>query len=201
MVGMFMYNGLDFPKELGIPNKIEDFNGRDARKFFNWLMRQIPVRLEYLQMYIKLENIILNDMYSDDALQIVNEWYNRHINYFYLDKEDIVYHMGMTYEQLSLSEKTSFTVETNYIAMDVALYFCDYLCKRINGMYWEIFKEGKKSIFYNCPVIKNKYDRSFSLEPNAFIKKYNWNFIENHSHMMFFDMYKEYMLVYGKLND
>ena len=47
-----MYEGLDFPIELGIPDKIESFNGWDARKYFNWLINCIPDRVEYLKNYI-----------------------------------------------------------------------------------------------------------------------------------------------------
>lgn len=193
-----MYEGLDFPIELGIPDKIESFNGWDARKYFNWLINCIPDRVEYLKNYItSTYHININDMYHEHTLQIVNNWYDKHVDYYFLDKKDVIYYMGMTYDQLSLSSKTRFTTETNYISMDVSLYLCDYICKKINGMYWTIYKGSKKDLFHNRPVVKCQYNDIFKMEPNAFINKYNINLIEKRPYIKFGDFYIDCIEKYG----
>ena len=140
----------------------EEFNPDEAKKYFDWHMSQLIARRNYLQEYSHI-----NLDYSLSSLIDIWKWFiknakvekNSIINLFALKKELKELSNDIATEVLRENAKR-FTLVTEYIIRDIAMYFGEVCVKNNRSLYWGFYTDPKNS-FSNMPVLMGFEDRDF----------------------------------------
>ena len=150
--------------EVLIPPIIKPFellNGAEAKEYFNWYIEHIPERVNYLQTYSKVE---LD--YSMNSLIEIWKWFLKNASIEKTPQK----RMKSLMEELKNSpreiakgiieeNKRQFSLETEYIIRDIAMYFGEVCVKNHNSIYWGYHTDIKKDSFANKPILMGFEDR------------------------------------------
>lgn len=146
-----------------IKKTFEEFNSSEAETYFKWHISQLCNRIKYLQEY---SNIALN--YSVDSLGDIWGWF---LTVAEIEKTPKV-KMNEIRRQLKgqpkeiaeavLKEQSrQFTLETEYIMRDIAMYFGEVYVKNNSSISWGWHTDIKTDSFANMPLLVGFEDRDF----------------------------------------
>ena len=150
------------------------FTLKDAENYFNWYTTHIHERVNYLS---KVSDLRLN--YSTETLADIWEWF---INIAEIEKTPKA-KMRELRKQLNnqpkdivktvLKEQSEqFTLQTEYIIFDIAMYFGDVYVKNNSSIMWGYHTDRRKDSFAYMPLLVGFEDRDFTppfkaeFEPN-----------------------------------
>lgn len=146
-----------------IQKPFEEFNLSETETYFKWYISQICNRIKYLQNY---SDITLN--YSVDSLVDIWGWFLRTAEIEKTSKSK----MNEVRRQLKgqpkeiaevvLKEQSEqFTLETEYIIRDIAMYFGEVYIKNNSAISWGYHTDVKADSFANMPLLVGFEDRDF----------------------------------------
>lgn len=170
-----------------IQKPFEQFNLNDTKVYFKWYMSQISCRIKYLQNY---SNIDLN--YKINSLIDIWKWF---LSVAQIEKtpkikmDEIKVQLKFQPKEITdavLNEQSKqFTLETEYIIRDIAMYFGELYVKNNPSIYWGYETDVKNNSFANMPVLMGFEDRDFnppfrvSFEPIEMIHIQACNIFDN----------------------
>lgn len=128
---------------------------KEAQKFFDWYVSILDERVEYLREFTKLS---LD--YSSDSLAPLWSWFLKHAEIEYTPQErlnELEEELRLTRNPLQdivLAENArQFTLETEYIMHDIAMYLGEVFVKNHPSIFWGFYTKPKSDSFVNCPVL------------------------------------------------
>lgn len=154
-----------------ITKPIEEFTATETASYFAWFIEQIPGRVEYMasqcseQLGISRSKI---DM-TPDSLKYVWRWFLRVAEIERTPKRKLEHLIG-TYskypyaiqEYLLRYEKEQFSLQTEYILMDIGMYMGEVFVKNNPVLYWGYYTEPRTDFSVNRPVLLGFADARFT---------------------------------------
>jgi len=152
-----------------ITKPFEEFTLNEAENYFNWHMSNLVERVLYLKKYSKVQ---LD--YSVNSLIDIWAWFLKVAGAEKTPKEklDEIKNQlkGKPKDLINtiLQEQSEqFTLETEYIIRDIAMYFGEVIVKNNSSIYWGYHTDTKKDSFANLPLLMGFEDRDFNPPFNA----------------------------------
>ena len=143
---------------------IEELNLEEAKQYFDWYISCIPGRIEYLRQVSKV-NL---DM-SPDSLVPLWDWFLRVAKIEYAPRAKMrelkreVRSLPRDIAKDILNENaTQFSLQTEYIIRDIAMYFGEVYVENNEAIYWGYHTDLNKDSFANHPLLMGFLDRDFS---------------------------------------
>lgn len=147
-----------------IVKPFEEFTKQETQEYFDWYISKIPERVQYLSTY---SGVILD--YSLDSLVNIWVWF---IKIAEKEKTPKI-RIKELKEQLKglpkdiadaiLQEnREQLTLETIYIARDIALYYGEVYVRNNKPLYWGYHTDINKDSFANRPLIMGFEDRDYT---------------------------------------
>lgn len=146
-----------------ISKPFEKFNLSETETYFKWYMDQLCNRIKYLQDY---SNTVLN--FSVDSLVDIWGWF---LKVAEIEKTPKI-KMNEVKRQLKgqpkeiveavLKEQSEqFSLQTEYIIRDIAMYFGEVYVKNNPSISWGYHTDVKADSFANMPLLIGFEDRDF----------------------------------------
>jgi hypothetical protein len=162
----------------------EKLNATEAKDYFNWYISRIEERTQYLSDFSGIE---LN--YSTNSLVVIWGWFlkNAEIEKTPSAKLDAIKKqlVDSPFLHVVLAEsKEQFSLETEYIMRDIAMYYGNVFVKNHKSLYWGYYTDTKKDSFANIPLVMGFEDRDFeppfkaSFDPNGTIESCALNILD-----------------------
>lgn len=150
-----------------IPSNVkafEEFTKEEIDEYFKWFVNKIPERVTYLSTY---SGVCLD--FSVNSLVDIWDWF---IKTAEIEKTPQI-RMKELKEQLkgqpkeiadaTLKEnREQLTLETMYIARDIAMYYGEVFVRNNKSLYWGYHTDVKADSFANRPLIMGFEDRNYS---------------------------------------
>ena len=146
-----------------IRKPFEEFDPDEAEAYFNWFMGQIEDRINYLQEYSKIS---LD--YSVDSLVDIWRWFLKiaeieqtpriKINEI---KRQLKGHPKEIVEAVLKEQSKQFSLETEYILRDIAMYLGEVFVKNNLSISWGYHTDVNADSFANKPLLVGFEDRNF----------------------------------------
>lgn len=140
-----------------------EFSSTEAKSFFDWYVGNIPHRIEYLQSF---SNINLN--LSVDSLVPLWNWFLLNASIERTPSQKVnklktqLLHLPNEIAKSIIDENSiQFTLQTEYILRDVAMYFGEVCVHNNNTIYWGFHTDTSKDSFANKPLLMGFCDRDF----------------------------------------
>lgn len=136
----------------------------EATNYFEWYINSIPTRIEYLK---RISNLQLD--LSPESLIPLWSWFLKQAEIENTPKakleelnsqiKAIPYDIASTVLE---ENKTQFSLQTEYILRDIAMYFGEVCVKNNQAIYWGFHTDAGKDSFANRPILMGFLDRDFS---------------------------------------
>lgn len=146
-----------------ITKPFETFSLNEAEDYFNWFISNLDKRAFYLEKY---SNARLD--YSVDSLIEIWSWFLKVADIEKTPKEKLdeikVQLKGKPKDFINniiQEQLEQFTLETEYVIRDVAMYFGEVIVRNNNSIYWGYHTDIKKDSFANRPLLMGFEDRDF----------------------------------------
>ncbi len=158
------YELVQFPFE----GKFSDLSKEDSQRVFEWFLKAIPERLDFLFAVIKNEdkNLYKQLDYSQKSLIYIGEWLSRHVHKRNRTREEI----RKEYENLNPKFKGHLEIEdwvlsdeTISLCFDVGIYFSKVFQRKFKDVKWSYYTKPKNDIDVNKPIL-----RGFKIPLNPF---------------------------------
>lgn len=170
-----------------IQKPFEEFHLSEAEAYFNWYIGQLDNRIQYLQDY---SNIVLN--YSVDSLVDIWGWF---LMFAEIEKtpknkmneirKQLISQPKEISEAVIREQSVQFTLETEYIIRDIAMYFGEVYVKNNSSISWGYHTDVKADSFANMPLLVGFEDRDFDppykahFEPVEMVRTQACNIFDN----------------------
>lgn len=158
----------------------EEFTKEETEEYFSWYVKKIPERVQYLSTY---SGVLLD--FSVNSLVDIWAWFIKSAE---IEKTPQI-RIKELKEQLkgqpkeitdaSLREnREQLTLETMYIARDIAMYYGEVFVRNNKPLYWGYHTDINKDSFANRPLIMGFEDRDYSppfqfnIDPVFFVEGY-----------------------------
>ena len=151
----------------------EKFNSKEAEIYFKWYISQLKNRIDYLEGY---SDTSLN--YSVNSLVDIWEWF---LNIAEIEKTpkikraEIIKQLKGQPKEIAEAvlkdQSKQFSLKTEYILRDIAMYFGEVYVKNNSSISWGYHTDVKLNSFANMPLLVGFEDRDYkppfkaSLEP------------------------------------
>jgi len=142
----------------------EEFSKTETEEYFSWYINKIPERAQYLSLF---SSILLD--HSVESLVGIWSWFIK------IAKKEKTPAIKITELKMQLKgqpkefidsiiqeNKEQLSLETMYIARDIAMYFGEVAVKNNKALYWGYHTDIKKDSFANRPLVMGYEDRSFT---------------------------------------
>lgn len=136
----------------------------EATNYFEWYINCIPKRIEYLR---RVSNLQLD--FSSESLVPLWNWLLKHAEIENTPKARLkefnsqIKAMPYDIANTVLKEnETQFSLQTEYILRDIAMYFGEVCVKNNQAIYWGFHTDTEKDSFANMPILMGFLDRDFS---------------------------------------
>ena len=141
-----------------------EMTGEEAQQYFEWFVAQIPNRIHYLAQYSKIK---LD--YSDTSLIAIWKWFIKHAKtettptkrMCEIRRQVQFQYPSDMFNAVMRMESRQFTLETEYILRDVAMYFGEYWVQKHPSLHWGIINTDPELTNFNMPCVKGFVDYSF----------------------------------------
>ncbi len=184
-----------------IAKPFEEFTVKEAENYFNWHMSNLNERALYLAKY---SNVQLD--YSVNSLINIWTWFLKVAEIEKTQKEKLneirnqLKSKPKDFIDTILKEQSEqFSLETEYIIRDIAMYFGEAIVKNNNSIYWGYHTDIKKDSFANMPLLMGFEDRDFNppfqtaFEPVFIVHGIACNIFDNgHNKNDLVNMYKKW---------
>jgi hypothetical protein len=147
------YSTIKIPMELNKP--IEIMNRREIKKYFKWFMSIKDERMKYLMKRVFNSDEIV---FSEQNIQALHYLMAENIYEGIKAEEEIAIEISQIPEDLKSSHKVKpkrLIEPTISIAIDIGIYFCEYLIHEVDDLKWD-YEKDKEVDQYGRPVIKGK---------------------------------------------
>lgn len=141
-----------------------EFSYAEAKSFFDWYIDNIPHRIEYLQSFSKI-NLDL----SVDSLETIWDWFLSNASIEKtpsprLDKikSQLINLPNEIAKSIIDENSIQFTLQTEYILRDIAMYFGEVCVQNSKTIYWGFHTDLAKDSFANKPLLMGFCDRDFT---------------------------------------
>ena len=142
----------------------DELTFQEATDYFEWFVDSIPERIEYLR---SVTNLIFD--YSPESLITLWKWVieqadvekapKNQIKELKRNLKSIPYDMA---ETILTENSSQFTLQTEYMLRDVAMYFGEVCVKNNQSIYWGFHTDIEKDSFVNRPLLMGFLDKDFS---------------------------------------
>jgi len=125
-------------------SELGTMTGWEARKYYLWFLEQIDKRIQYLQEYLKENNVNCDLDYSEESLNKLWIWYRgcrRYIKRSEDELEKAKKYYPEKFEKYIPKYKLSNT--SAEIAMDIGIYFGETFIHNYKQLKWEYVKTRK----------------------------------------------------------
>ena len=141
-----------------------EMTGEEAQQYFEWFVAQIPNRIHYLAQYSKIK---LD--YSDTSLIAIWKWFIKHAKIetsptkrmCESQRQVQFQYPSDMFNAVMRMRSRQFTLETEYILRDVAMYFGEYWVQKHPQLHWGIINTDPELTNFNMPCIHGFVDCSF----------------------------------------
>ena len=147
-----------------IVKPFDKFTKAETEAYFNWFKDQIPRRVEYLQSF---SGIHLD--YTVNSLEAVWGWF---LSIARIEKttasklkmiKNQIAALPFEIRKAVLSEQSQqFTLETEYILNDIAIYFGAVIIYNNPKISWGYHREKRLDSFANMPILVGFEDKDFT---------------------------------------
>ena len=131
------------------PFEIKDFSEmgkRDARKYFDWYISQIPIHMTSLEKRLIEDGVIGKLVYSEDLLVPIWAWYEKKISYRPLSEDE------MAKKPLLMPNKV-ITEETIMYLQEIAMFLGEVFVNSFPDIEWGFYHGGRTVDSVNEPVL------------------------------------------------
>lgn len=147
-----------------INKSFSDFKESEAESYFRWFIDQIKPRIEYLKNYSGV-----NLDYSVESLVNIWGWFLKKARIEKTPRAKIrelkrqLKNKPKEIADEILNEQSSqFSLETEYIIRDIAMYFGEVYVKNNASIAWGYHTDSKADSFANMPILVGFEDRDFT---------------------------------------
>ena len=147
-----------------INKSFSDFTESEAESYFRWFIDQIKPRIEYLKNYSGV-----NLDYSVESLVNIWGWFLKKARIEKTPRAKIrelkrqLKNKPKEIADEILNEQSSqFSLETEYIIRDIAMYFGEVYVKNNASIAWGYHTDSKADFFANMPILVGFEDRDFT---------------------------------------
>lgn len=162
------YRPVEFPFET------TDFYGlssKQAKEFFEFYIKEIPIRMEFLHKYLIHEGIEMQFDYSPESLIELWSWYLGKVKIRKKSKMELIME-AVKYPRWmreSIMEDIYEVTAGEVYFWDVAIYFAEVIVRNNSSIHWGYFTHPKKDMSVNRPVLLG-FEKKINLDPNLIIK-------------------------------
>ena len=158
---VFMYSCLIYPNA----KKPEDYNCEEAQAFFDWYIKNIPERINYLSDFSGI-----NLDYSEDSLKHIWKWFLKNAIIEKTPKpvikqlrKDLNKFPKSFIDYVINEEKTRFSLESCGIINDIGMYLGEVFIRNCVGIRWGYHTQDyNKDSFINTPELQGFEDKDYS---------------------------------------
>lgn len=143
---------------------LDMLNSEEAKAYFDWYINSIPSRIEYLK---HISNLQLD--FSPESLIPLWGWLLKQAEIENTPKAKLkelnsrMKTMPCDIASTVTEEnKVQFSLQTEYILLDIAMYFGEVCVRNNPTIYWGFHTDGEKDSFVNRPILMGFLDRDFS---------------------------------------
>lgn len=154
-----------------ITKPVVEFSAAETASYFAWFIEQIPGRIEYMacqcskQLGISRSKI---DM-EPDSLKYVWRWFLGIAEIERTPNQKLEHLIGIyskypyaIQEYLLRNHKEQFSLQTEYILLDIGMYMGEVFIKNNPVLYWGYFTEPRTDFSVNKPVLLGFADSRFT---------------------------------------
>ena len=148
---------------LPILKSFEEFNSIEAEMYFKWFTGQLKDRIIYLQ---KFSNVSLD--YSENSLIDIWNWFLKNAKIEVTprskmndEKNRLKGYSKEIAEAVLAEQSKQFSLETEYIMRDIAMYLGEVFVKNNPSISWGYHMNVKVNSFANMPLLVGFEDRNF----------------------------------------
>lgn len=154
-----------------ISKPLAEFSVSEAASYFSWFKDQIPYRIEYMSRrcseHLGIRQVKI-DM-SPDSLKLVWRWFLEVAELEYTPMRKMEHLAGIyskypyaIQEYLMRTEKEQFSLQTEYILLDIGMYMGEVFVKNNPIIHWGYYTEPKTDFSVNRPVLLGFVDDRFT---------------------------------------
>ncbi len=171
-----------------------ELNGKQAKEYFQWYIRQIDHRIEVLNKYLLNQGEKIDFDYSPESLIPLWEWYERNIILENKTEEELISEFNKYPEWMKDEiSTTKISIHTLKFGMDIAIYFAQVIIKNSSGKIdWGYFTKPKKMMSVNQPVLLG-FKANMDLNPRLIVINCTRHSSEEKDNMRLYQMYKTWM--------
>ncbi|MBQ7646073.1 MAG: hypothetical protein IJS94_02275 [Clostridia bacterium] len=147
-----------------IDKPFEQFTKEEAKEYFDWYISHIEERIDCLK---KFSGVDLD--YSMDSLVTIWSWFINNTKLrstseikLLLIRIKLMLMLESNYiiETVLRERSWYFSLETEYIIKDIAVYFGEVCIKNNRSLYWGYYTDTEIDSFANMPVLMGFEDKS-----------------------------------------
>lgn len=142
----------------------EQFTKKEVSEYFSWYKKQINKRIEYLQ---SVSNVNLN--YSSESLVNIWEWFLKRAETEKTPKsklaeikKELKGQPKEITEAILFENQEQFSLETEYIIYDIAMYFGEVCIHNNQSLSWGYHTDVTRDSFANRPLLVGFEDRDYN---------------------------------------
>lgn len=187
-----------------IQKPFDKFTFGETKEYFEWYISKINERVAYLA---EVSNVKLN--YTIDSFVDVWSWFIKIAKTENTPKEKLENIRKQLkgkprdfVETILREQSVQFTVETEYIIRDIAMYFGETIVRNNNSVYWGYHTDIKKDSFANSPILMGFEDRKFNppfqaaFDPNFIVRGLAYNVFDgSYSETDLLNMYHKWQRI------
>lgn len=161
--------------------KFREMSRNQAREYFEWFQRQIPIRINILARYIQSfpQYHDWKSTFTLDSIEDLGAWFidlastrkrsQKEINDIYANSPP--WFKNVQIPEYDLSN------ETISLAIDVGMYLSQVMVKNVENLHWKMVSKPLNHIDYQQPVLFGKNKIGFN--PVHLVLTYAYEIVEN----------------------
>lgn len=147
------------------PLRYDDWSEKEAEEYLAWYTAHIPERVDYLAGQVGIH--LAGEKIPPETLLDVWTWFYREAQVETVPQEEVRRQReAFGYLGESFIQKTRFTLRTEFILRDIAMYTSAVFTSNYPVLCWDIVRKPKRDVCYHRPVIKGflnlRYGKPFA---------------------------------------
>lgn len=142
------------------PLEYDEWSQKRAEEYLEWYVAHIPERVKYLSQKAGVQ--ITGERIPPETLIDIWAWFFQNAEIEKTPKKELE-KQRVAFGQFgeSFIAKTRYTVRSEYILRDIAMYLSAVFTTNHPVIHWDIIRKPKRDIFYHQPVLKGFLDTRY----------------------------------------
>lgn len=161
------YKPVEFPFET---TDFYSLNAKQAKEFFEFYIKEIPGRMEFLREYLLYDGVEIDFDYSPESLITLWAWYLSKVKIRKKSKMELIMEASKHPRWMKESiMEDMYDVSTGDVYFwDVAIYFAEVIVRNNPAIHWGYFTKPKNYVSVNRPVLVG-FKNNMDMDPNLIV--------------------------------